>query len=194
MKTLLNHSKLVITFLLTVSFFMMNPAFAAKAQLPYADQVPAGEPMAIDGVWKNAVLNKNFRFEGGRGINLEPWVAYIFWKVEPEMVAMQNITQAAPGKYIGYNLIDKQSFEITLQSNGILKYKSAIFSSDLIPVQLDNPEMMAAELANLGGSGYAQTQLEVSPEPAPAPAQNPEQSNCSNWAIDPETNTPVCMD
>ena len=179
-----------------MSCLLINPANAATAKLPYADQVPAGEPMAIDGIWKNVVLNKNFRFEGGRAINLDPWIAYLFWKVKPGMVAMQNITKPTPGNYIGYNLIDKQSFEITLQANGIFKYKSAIFSSDFIPVQLDYPEMMAAELANLGGGNYSQTEPQAEPEyaPEPEPEPAPVQSNCTTWAINPETNAPVCMD
>lgn len=182
------YSKLV-TSLLFSTLFLTNTASALDAQLPYVDEVPIGEPMVIDGVWNMVALNKNVRFEGGRAYSMDTWVAYLFWTVHPEMVTLKDFRQTSLGIFSGYDLIQKVPASAKLQANGNLKFSAGLFVSDFVPVELDNPEMMAELLQSIGGDN-SQPEYGSSHEPL----LDPVTSNCRSWAIDPETNTPVCMD
>ena len=184
MKNLLNL-KLGLTVLLSMTFLLMKPLAAIPAFLPTVDTVPAGQPMAIDGVWNISAINKRIRYEGGRAYAVDDWYHMVVLHIQPDMVTQQNIKQTASGTYIGDDLPMVAKSSAKLQANGNLKYVAGLFASDLVPVQLDYPDLMAEELQRLGGADNGAP---------PAANPNPPQSNCKDWAIDPDTNKPVCLD
>jgi len=190
MKTLID-SKIFMMLILCSSIFFIKPVSAViPAFLPHADTVPMNEPMAIDGVWKMVNnSNKKIRIEAGRMYAVDSWVHLLALNIEPGMVTVQNISASTPGNYSGDDLVLLAPMKAKLKPDGNITYSAGIFTTDLIPVELDYPELMAEELTRIG-DGYNQSP----PEVMPAPDQDPGTSNCSTWAIDPETNSPVCMD
>lgn len=187
MKTL-QHSKVILAILFSLSFLMVKPVTAIPAFLPPVSSVPMAEPMSIDGVWTVSTINKNIRFEGGRAYAVDDWMHMLVLHIQPDMVVIKNVKQTASGTYVGDDLPLLAKFKAKLHSNGRMKVKVGAVAYELIPIELDYPDLMAEELQNLGGGNPPEREV------APAPSPNPDRSNCSQWAIDPETNTPVCLD
>lgn len=185
MKTLKSSQFVVSIIIVSLSFLMMKPVAAIPAFLPNVSSIPMGESMPIDGVWTIRAINKNIRFEGGRAYAVDDWMHMFVLHIQPDMVVIKNVEQTAPGTYVGDDLPMLSKATARLQANGRINYTAGVFSSELIPVELDYPELMAETLQNLGGGDN---------DIQPAPDQKPEQSDCSEWAIDPETNKPVCLD
>lgn len=176
-------------FILILSVVLIQPAAAIPAFLPHMDTVPEGQPMAIDGVWKVSAINKKVRYEAGRVYAVDDWYHLLVLHIQPGMVVQKNVAQSAPGTYVSDDLPMMTHSSATLQPNGRLKYTAGVFSSELVPVELDYPELMDEELQKLGGGGHA-----GDPDPRPGPQPDPTPSDCTHWAIDPETNRPVCLD
>lgn len=177
----LHSIQLYFLFIIGLTLLMIKPAAAIPAFLPQIDTVPAGEPMAIDGIWNIKAINKKIRYEAGRAYAVDDWHHMIVLHIQPGMVIQQNVTESTPGTYVSDDLPMLSRSTAKLQANGRIKYTAGVFSSELIPVELDYPGLMAETLQNLGGS-------DPSPQPSPTP------SKCKDWAIDPDTNTPVCLD
>ena len=71
------------------------------AKLPYKDAVPAGATLAIDGDWNISTINKRIRIEGGRAYAIDTWVHALLWRVQPGMVVIRDLEEAAPGRFEG---------------------------------------------------------------------------------------------
>ena len=125
------------------------PAF-----LPTADQVPATQPMPLDGTWLVNTIRKKIRIEGGRAYAVDPWVHMFVLKVEPGMVVLRDIAPAAPGKYTGSDLPLMGQLTATVQPDRSLavSVQTALMPVQykLIPVQLDNPLWYAQEMSAAG--------------------------------------------
>ncbi|WP_405231018.1 hypothetical protein [Lentisalinibacter salinarum] len=125
------------------------PAF-----LPTADQVPATQPMPLDGTWLVNTIRKKIRIEGGRAYAVDPWLHMFVLKVEPGMVVLRDIAPAAPGKYTGSDLPLMGQLTATVQPDRSLAVSvtTALMPVQykLIPVQLDNPQWYAQEMTAAG--------------------------------------------
>jgi len=125
------------------------PAF-----LPTADQVPATQPMPLDGTWLVNTIRKKIRIEGGRAYAVDPWLHMFVLKVEPGMVVLRDIAPAAPGKYTGSDLPLMGQLTATVQPDRSLavSVQGALMPVQykLIPVQLDNPRWYAQEMTAAG--------------------------------------------
>jgi len=146
------------------------PAF-----LPTADQVPATQPMPLDGTWLVNTIRKKIRIEGGRAYAVDPWLHMFVLKVEPGMVVLRDIAPAAPGKYTGSDLPLMGQLTATVQPDRSLavSVQTALMPVQykLIPVQLDNPQWYAQEMS-AAGIAAPQSPAPGAYQPAP-PAYQP---------------------
>lgn len=146
------------------------PAF-----LPTADQVPATQPMPLDGTWLVNTIRKKIRIEGGRAYAVDPWLHMFVLKVEPGMVVLRDIAPAAPGKYTGSDLPLMGQLTATVQPDRSLavSVQTALMPVQykLIPVQLDNPQWYAQEMI-AAGIAAPQSPAPGAYQPAP-PAYQP---------------------
>ena len=99
LKTLFAGCALVTSLLVSIPSLALIPAM-----LPDKSQVPAGEPLAIDGEWMISTLNKRIRIEGRRAYALDTWLHALVLRVQPNMVVMRNIEPLADGTYTGDDL------------------------------------------------------------------------------------------
>ena len=147
------------------------PAF-----LPTADQVPAAQPMPLDGTWLVNTIRKKIRIEGGRAYAVDPWVHMFVLKVEPGMVVLRDIAPAAPGKYTGSDLPLMGQLTATVQPDRSLavSVQGALMpvQYQLIPVQLDNPQWYAQEMTAAGLAAPPAVTAPGASQPAP-PAYQP---------------------
>ncbi|WP_405235043.1 hypothetical protein [Lentisalinibacter orientalis] len=166
-----------------VLFAMLTaPALAQTPQipqipafLPTADQVPATQPMPLDGTWLVNTIRKKIRIEGGRAYAVDPWLHMFVLKVEPGMVVLRDIAPAAPGKYTGSDLPLMGQLTATVQADRSLavSVQGALMPVQykLIPVQLDNPQWYAQEMT-AAGIAAPQSPAPGAYQPAP-PAYQP---------------------
>ncbi|WP_405229699.1 hypothetical protein [Lentisalinibacter sediminis] len=146
------------------------PAF-----LPSADQVPATQPMPLDGTWLVNTIRKKIRIEGGRAYAVDPWLHMFVLKVEPGMVVLRDIAPAAPGRYTGSDLPLMGQLTATVQPDRSLavSVQTALMPVQykLIPLQLDNPQWYAQEMT-AAGIAAPQSPAPGAYQPAP-PAYQP---------------------
>jgi len=147
------------------------PAF-----LPTVDQVPASQPMPLDGTWLINTIRKKIRIEGGRAYAVDPWLHMFVLKVEPGMVVLRDIAPSAPGKYTGSDLPLMGQLTATVQPDRSLavSVQGALMpvQYQLIPVQLDNPQWYAQEMTAAGLAAPPAGNAPGAYQPAP-PAYQP---------------------
>jgi hypothetical protein len=148
------------------------------AMLPTVDQVAATQPMPVDGTWLISTIRKKIRIESGRAYAVDGWRHALVFQIDPGMVVLKEITPTAPGAFSAQDLTLMGQLTAKLQADrslavsitGILpiQYK-------LIPLQLDNPQWYAQEMAAAGLPVSGQTQPGMPPayQPAPPPAYQP---------------------
>ncbi|MCB9383801.1 MAG: hypothetical protein H6509_04235 [Bryobacterales bacterium] len=170
-----------------------------RSGLPYAADVPAGQSLGLDGVWRYSHMNKTVRFQGQRYFAIDPWVHALVVPVQQDMVIGNEIRKTGPGRFQGYDLPTNARATYELQPSGHLKVKvKALFARpfELIPVTLDDP---GAYNRLMGESGFVTAMAPVPSSPSPvaggapsAPVSSP--ANCQRPNYDPATGQTTCLD
>jgi hypothetical protein len=135
------------------------PAF-----LPTVEQVPATQPMPLDGTWLVPVIGKKIRIDSGRAYAVDGWTHLFVLDIQPGMVVLKDLVPTGPGQYAGEDLplmgrltarvmADKS---ISVSVAGVLgqaNYK-------LVPVQINNQGWFQQEMqaAGIGGNNHYQSQ------------------------------------
>lgn len=135
---------------------LQSPANAqAPAMLPTENTVAAGEPLAIDGVWKVRGLQKDVRIERGRIYALESWVHAFIFTIQPGMVTARDIQHQSLGVYAGNELSLASRVTYRLQRDGsIVATTASLIPATFIfdPVRLDFPGVYAIEIVEATGA------------------------------------------
>ena len=117
------------------------------------DTVAEAEALPIDGIWTITSLGKRIRIGAGRAWAVDPWLHMFVLRVQPGMVVMQNFQRMGSGRYTGDDLPLVGKFQGTLKGKSLdLHIAGALgpVNLTLVPVELDNPEWFARELAGSG--------------------------------------------
>jgi len=178
--------KVLRTVILLFCAVSLSPATAQTpavpeipAFLPMVDSVPATQAMPLDGTWLINTLRKKIRIEAGRAYAVDDWLHLFVLKIEPGMVVIKDITPTGPGAYSGQDLPLAGAWNAKVQADRSLSVSVAGLlgpaNYKLIPVQLDNPQWYAQEMA-AAGLNPPQQSYQPPPssyQPAPPPAYQP---------------------
>lgn len=96
------HSLAGLLALLLMSLAQLG--YAAKANLPQADEVAPGKRSILDGTWRISGINKRVRIDRGRAVVIDGWKHLFLFDVEPGMVVIRDIRHTGNGKYTGQDL------------------------------------------------------------------------------------------
>ena len=88
--------------------------------LPTVYEVPATEPLPIDGIYKVSTIGKRIRIERGRAYAVDGWNFALFMRIQPNMVTAMNFVQTGPNTFEADDLPLMGRATMTLQSNGVL--------------------------------------------------------------------------
>ena len=188
--------------------------------LPTVYEVPASQPLPIDGVYTISTIKKKIRIEGGRAYAVDGWNFALFMRIQPNMVTAMNFVQTGPNTYEADDLPLMGRANMVVQPNGWIDVKTrggAPYDYQLIPV-------------GGYGNGFEQTEYPIrqggpppppnrQPPPAyqppagPPPATQPPprsappeppvnqrrfydnpDPNCEQEAYSPSTNKYSCLD
>jgi len=118
------------------------------AFLPSVVDVPPGDPLVIDGLWKISANDKLIRIDRGRAYAIDGWVHLFVLKIQPGMVVLRHLKEAKEGTYTGEDLPLAGPLQATLTGDRILDVKVAgkmgAVRYQLIPQQLDEQEAFDA--------------------------------------------------
>ncbi|MAK61519.1 MAG: hypothetical protein CMK09_11105 [Ponticaulis sp.] len=67
--------------------------------LPTIYEVPASQPLPIDGVYTISTIKKKIRIEGGRAYAVDGWNFALFMRIQPNMVTGMNFVQTGQNTY-----------------------------------------------------------------------------------------------
>ncbi len=148
------------------------PAF-----LPKDVDVPPGQAMDIDGVWRVSTINKRIRIDRGRAYAVDTWLHALILRVQPGMVVMKNIQETEYGTYQADDLPLMGRASMTMLDDGRLDVTvnsgARTYRYELIPEQ--SPETYAGP-AGVPSEPYIDDPDAVLPEqttPAPIPERVP---------------------
>ncbi len=115
------------------------PAF-----LPDVGQVPATQPMPIDGTWLITSIGKKIKIDAGRAYAVDGWLHLFVLDIQPGMVVQRNIMPTGPGRYRGEDLPLMGAYTANVQADRSLRFTVAGMmgpvSYTLMPVQLNNAQ------------------------------------------------------
>ncbi|MEQ3747147.1 MAG: hypothetical protein ABNH53_13055 [Henriciella sp.] len=149
------------------------------AFLPNKSAVAPGPRMDIDGTYTISTLGKRITIDRGRGYAVDGWTHAFTLKIRPDMVTIRNIMKIDDTTYAGDDLPLLGKSTMKVQPDGSI----ATVVSGMIP--------------------YRYTLIPTEPRPVPASdpsvneptgGQDNELSDCETVAIDPDTDTLICLD
>jgi len=115
-----------------------------------ADVAP-GEPLPIDGEWREKTANARFQIGAGRIWALDSFVSGGLWTVRPGQVEILNLKRTGPRTYAGWHPGYKGAYYMSLVSEDriaiLLKAPLGDYTSVLEKIAIDDPQALAAELA-----------------------------------------------
>ena len=157
------------------------PAF-----LPTMDQVPASQPMPIDGTWLLPTIGKKIRIDSGRAYAIDSWLHLFVLDIQPGMVVWKDIVPTGPGQYGGEDLPLMGRFTAKVGADRSMSVSVAGMLGPVtfkaIPIQLNNDHWYSQEMqaAGLGGqqfNGQRQGNYQMSPPPGQQFNNNQQQYN-----------------
>jgi len=157
------------------------PAF-----LPTMDQVPASQPMPIDGTWLLPTIGKKIRIDSGRAYAVDGWLHLFVLDIQPGMVVWKDIVPTGPGQYGGEDLPLMGRFTARVSADRSISISVAGMFGPVnfkaIPIQLNNDhwysqEMQAAGLGGQSFNGQQQSRYQMSPPPGQTFNNNQQQYN-----------------
>ncbi len=170
------------------------------ALLPMKDQVAESDALPIDGVWTISSLSKRIHIQRGRAFAVDSWLHLFTLKIHPDMVVLRNFARTGIGVYTADDLPLLGPAELRLHPDGNLDVtvKGALgpVAYMLHKQELDDPDLLAAELALLTGENGGEapdTGLPPVDETPDSGAPHP-LANCENLGVDAETSEVVCLD
>ncbi len=157
------------------------PAQKKKGALPHVSAVAPTQPTAMDGIYKLAANGVPYKLEAGRLYAMAEYKHLFVFPVEAYDVVVKDIVQTGPGQLSGNDLALLGPWTATMtQGGGItISVQGALgpFTSTMTPVQLDNPDWFAQEMASMSGEGY-----DAYPQPQPYPQPYPQpQPDLGGW-------------
>jgi len=123
---------------------------ACAAGLPNKSQVPAQEPLPIDGTWRLDANQAVYRFERGRVWATQP-VSVGAMVVQPDQVTTRDLAQVGPRRFTGHEITTNSTWEAELLDGPVLRITvgsmvgPATFQAE--PVALDDGAWLQAQLA-----------------------------------------------
>jgi hypothetical protein len=168
----------------------LGPLAGCRATTPMIDEIPAGDPLPIDGLWLDTTNGLRLQVGGGRVWATEPFMAGI-WKVRTGQVQGINLHRTGPRKFEGWHPGFAGPFYYYVQDNGQIAVllETAFFGDHqaiLQRVSVDDPAAFAAEqsgaspglpwqdAALLAGAAPAPPRASVAPVPPAAVAPSPD--------------------
>jgi hypothetical protein len=142
----------VLSALLVLAGVGIAGAVAAQTQqipqigalLPSIVEVPAGDPLVIDGLWKISSIDKLIRIDRGRAYAIDGWVHLFVLKIQPGMVVLRHLKETGEGAFTGEDLPLAGALEAKLTGDRLLDVKVAgklgPARYQLIPQQLDEAD------------------------------------------------------
>jgi hypothetical protein len=125
------------------------PAF-----LPLMTDVPATDPLPIDGEWMVSSLRKRIRIDAGRAYAVDPWVHLFVLKIDPMMVVISDIYRTGPGQYRGKDLPLMGEWSASLMPDGVLNVTVAGMlgpvNYKLMPVSINDQNWLSMEKQGQG--------------------------------------------
>ncbi len=89
---------------ITLAFASISNAYAARADLPTANEVALGAATQWDGEYRISTLNKRILIQRGRAVVLEGWKHLFIWDIVPGMVVVRDIRQVDNSNMVGHDL------------------------------------------------------------------------------------------
>jgi len=134
-----------------------------RSSVPHKSEIPAGAPLAIDGVWVLEENQKRYRSEGGRWWIMDPLVVGpVRW--DPGQVTGVGVKQTGPREFKGRDLGTPgyPDLTITMSESGLVaQVRGALGVIDyhFTAIELDDPAWYQAQLESdsmvvgFGGAG-----------------------------------------
>jgi hypothetical protein len=117
---------------------------------PTVDQIPPGEPLAIDGEWRLEQNGALYRLEGGRLLTVERSVVGLA-HLDPGHVAVRDIRQVSARTYTGHEIPQNAPWHATVTDDGVIETRvEALLGTQhykLLKERLDDPDWFAAQQA-----------------------------------------------
>lgn len=181
------------------------PAF-----LPNIAQVPASQPMPIDGTWIITSIGKKVRIDAGRVYAVDGWLHMFVLDIQPGMVVQKNIMPTGPGRYRGEDLPLMGSFTANVQADRSLRYTVSTLMGPMsftaMPVQLNNAKWFTQEMRKAGliaqtttspgsSSGYQfSSPSDNQPNQEQSHSETTKtQAQCEEKVYDPATDSVRCL-
>ncbi len=130
------------------------------AFLPTNSELPAGDPLAIDGVWTIEAIDKRVRVEGGRAYAKDLWLHGLTLRIRPNMVILKDIQPDGAGKFVGEDLVMFGRNELVLQADGSIMSTVLGFKFRWVPSGVDDPKAFANLMQEAGFVPIEPTALE----------------------------------
>lgn len=131
------------------------PVKKKKGALPHMSSVAAGQPSAMDGLWKLELGGLPFQIDSGRMYSMSDYMHLLIFPVETYDVVVKDLVQTGPGQLAGQDLVLLGPWTGQLQADGTIKLnvQGALgpFNSKLIPMQLADEQWFAQEVAMVTG-------------------------------------------
>lgn len=118
--------------------------------LPYFEQISAGKPLPIDGLWMHERLGKRVRIKAGHVIAVDSWTFLFVHEIRRDMVIVKGLEPVANGRFYGDNIGLAVREELTLNVDGTLSSssKSLIpYNAKMTPIKLTNAAWFKREVA-----------------------------------------------
>lgn len=114
------------------------------------DDVPPGEPLAIDGEWRETTAPQaRFRIGAGRLWALEAYQSSL-WHVRPGQIEVVNLKRTGPRTYLGWHAGYKGPYYLSLIDEGrlavLLRLPLGDYQSILEKISIDDESAFAGEL------------------------------------------------
>ncbi|MCB2089308.1 MAG: caspase family protein [Sphingomonadaceae bacterium] len=130
-----------------------NPGLLGLSGLPGRYDVPAGEALAIDGVWTLSTNKKRIRIERGRAFAVDSWIHLVVTRVYSDQVVVKDMRRTGPGIFDGRDILLQGKSVMKLRKDGNLDVRVGTFpfptKYTLIREGVDDPAAYAQERAGV---------------------------------------------
>lgn len=132
-------NRLIPLLLLGLFAFVGTSGSHAAYPFPKVQDVAAGKPAAIDGIWRLTANNTRLQISRGRGYSLDEWQHALGFPIQKGDVLLKDIAYLGNGDFKGQDLPLSGAFGAKIQANGHLQFQVGWIPYTLVPIQLKKP-------------------------------------------------------
>lgn len=132
------------------TILLIGATLACASTQPRLEDVPPGDPLPIDGVWRETTAKARFQIGEGRIWALDAFKSGGLWTVHPGQVEIMNLKRTGPRTYAGWHPGYKVPYYISLMEDGrmaiLLRVAVGDYTSTLEKISIADEAAYAAEL------------------------------------------------